>query len=99
MSLFERLRFAMTNRHPGPGSTPVYVDDPRFDGWEVVRDFADVRTARAWHQALEEAGIDAALTADWPLDRFGHGDIALRVPADAWSEAELLLSNLDVELD
>lgn len=99
MSLFERLKFAMTKRHPGPGSTPVYVGDPRFDGWEVVRDFADVRTGRAWHQALEEAGIDAVLTADWPLDRFGHGDIALRVPADDWSEAELLLSNLDVELD
>ena len=68
---------------PGPGQTPVYVDDPSFDSWEVVRDFADVRTARAWHQALIEAGIEAALTADWPLDRFGHGDIALRVPPSA----------------
>ena len=63
---------------PGPGQTPVYVDDPTFDRWEVVRDFGDVRTARAWHQALVEAGIEAVLTADWPLDRFGHGDIALR---------------------
>ncbi len=42
-----------------------------------------LRTARAWHQALIEAGIEAALTADWPLDRFGRGDIALRVPARA----------------
>ena len=82
---------------PGPGQTPVFVDDPSFDSWEVVRDFADVRTARAWHQALVEAGIEAALTADWPLDRFGHGDIALRVPADRWSEAELHLSNLDTD--
>ena len=82
---------------PGPGQTPVFVDDPSFDSWEVVRDFADVRTARAWHQALIEAGIEAALTADWPLDRFGHGDIALRVPADRWSEAELHLSNLDTD--
>ena len=48
---------------------------PAFDTWEVVRDFGDVRTARAWHQALEEAGIEAALTADWPIDRFGRGDI------------------------
>ena len=63
---------------PGPGQTPVHVDDPSFDSWEVVRDFADVRTARAWHQALDEAGIEAVLTADWPLDRFGRGDIALR---------------------
>src|SRR4051794_13446440 len=84
---------------PGPGQTPVFVDDPSFDSWEVVRDFADLRTARAWHQALIEAGIEAALTADWPLDRFGHGDIALRVPADRWSEAELHLSNLDWDED
>ncbi len=80
---------------PGPGKTPVHVSDPRFDSWEVVRDFGDVKTARAWHQALEEAGIDAALTADWPLDRFGHGEISLRVPGEHWSEAEMLLSNLD----
>jgi hypothetical protein len=80
---------------PGPGKTPVHVGDSRFDDWEVVRDFADVRTARAWHQALDEAGIEAALTADWPLDRFGHGDIALRVLPERWSEAEMLLSNLD----
>jgi len=81
----------------GPGQTPVYVDDPTFEGWEVVRDFGDVRTARAWHQSLTEAGIEAVLTADWPLDRFGHGDISLCVPGDRWSEAELLLSNLDLE--
>jgi len=80
---------------PGPGKTPVHVDDPSYDGWEVVRDFADLGTARAWHQALTEEGIEAALTADWPLDRFGRGDIALRVPPESWSEAELHLSNLD----
>ena len=80
----------------GPGQTPVHVGDPRFEGWEVVREFTDVRTARAWHQALIEAGIEAALTSDWPLDRFGHGDIQLCVPGDQWSEAEMHLSNLDV---
>ena len=64
----------------------------------MVRDFGDVRTARAWHQALVEAGIEAALTSDWPLDRFGRGDIALRVRGEDWSEAELLLSNLDAGL-
>jgi hypothetical protein len=95
MSLFERLRSAFLNRTPGPGSTPVHVGDARFDEWEVVRDFADLRTARAWHQALEEAGIDAVLTSDWPLDRFGHGDISLRVQGEDWSEAELHLSNLE----
>jgi hypothetical protein len=96
VSLIDRLRRAFG---PGPGATPVHVDDPSFDRWEVVRDFGDVRTARAWHQALSEAGIEAVLTADWPVDRFGRGDIALRVLSDDWSEAELLLSNLDAELD
>ena len=99
MSFFERARFSLRGRQPGPGKTPVQIDDPAFDSWEVVRDFGDVRTARAWHQALEEAGIEAVLTADWPLDRFGRGDIALRVPADRWSEAELHLSNLDWDED
>ena len=88
MGLLDRLR----NRRPGPGVTPIHVGDPRFDGWDVVRDFADVATARSWHQAVTEAGIDAVLTADWPLDRFGRGDIALRVPHARWLEAEELLS-------
>lgn len=88
--------FRRMSERSGPGQTPVYVDDPRFERWEVVRDFNDVRTARAWHQALGEAGIEAVLTADWPLDRFGHGDISLCVPGDRWSEAEMHLSNLDV---
>ena len=99
MSLRERFGFGRRDRRPGPGRTPVHVDDPSFDSWEVVRDFGDVRTARAWCQALGEAGIDAVLTADWPLDRFGRGDIALRVGTADWSEAEMLLSNLDADLD
>ena len=95
MGMLDRIRLVFGPRRQGPGLTPVHVDDPEFDSWEVVRDFADVRTARAWHQGLEEAGIEAVLTADWPLDRFGHGDIALRVQPEDWSEAELRLSNLD----
>jgi hypothetical protein len=95
MGMLDRIRLAFGPRRQGPGLTPVHVDDPTFDSWEVVRDFADVRTARAWHQGLEEGGIEAVLTADWPLDRYGHGDIALRVRAEDWSEAELRLSNLD----
>ena len=79
----------------GPGQTPVHVDEPFYDSWEVVRDFADVRTARAWHQALEEAGIDAVLTSDWPLDEWGRGDIALRVPAGQGPDAEELLDSSD----
>jgi hypothetical protein len=97
MTLFGRIRAVFGVRPPGPGVASVHVDDPRFDSWEVVRDFADVKTARAWRQGLEEAGIDAVLTADWPLDRFGRGDIALRVLPEDWSEAEMLLSNLDLD--
>jgi len=92
MSLIDRLRRAFA---PGPGTTPVHVDDPQWDSWEVVRDFGDLRTARAWYQALVEAGIEAVLTADWPVDRYGRGDIALRVQGEDWGEAEFLLSNLD----
>ena len=72
----------------------VHVSDPRFDDWELVRDFEDTETARAWRQHLTEAGIDSVLTSDWPLDRFGRGDIALRVPPGSWSDAEAFLDGL-----
>lgn len=98
MSLFDRFKQSF-RRRPGPGLTPVHVNDPRFDNWEVVREFGEVRSARAWHQALVETGIDAALTTDWPLDRFGRGDIYLVVEASDWSEAELRLSNLDARIE
>ncbi len=97
MGLADRLRGLFGAPGKGPGQTPVHLNDPRFEAWEVVREFGDVRTARAWHQALLEAGIEAALTADWPLDRFGRGEIYLQVPGEHWSEAELLLSNLDLD--
>jgi hypothetical protein len=71
------------------------VGDPRFDAWEVVRDYEDLETARAFRQHVAEGGIDAVLTSDWPLDRFGRGDIALRVPPDVWGDAEVLLSELE----
>lgn len=71
------------------------MGDPRYDGWEPMRDFEDLPTARAFRDHLSEAGIPAVLTSDWPLDRFGRGDIALRVPAERWSDAEELLSGLE----
>jgi hypothetical protein len=73
----------------------LHVGDPRFDAWDVVRDFEDLETARAWRQQLAESGIEAALTADWPLDRFGRGDIALRVPLGSWSDAENALGEAE----
>jgi hypothetical protein len=73
------------------GAVELHVGDPRFDDWEVVRDFGELEAARAWCQYLGERGVDSALTADWPLDEFGRGEIALRVPPGRWSEAEELL--------
>jgi hypothetical protein len=81
-------------RARGANGGDLHVGDPRFDDWEVVRDFEDLETARAWRLHLSEAGIEAAITSDWPLDRFGRGDIALRVPPERWSEAEEFLSGL-----
>jgi hypothetical protein len=82
-----------------PPGGDLKVGDPRFDEWEVVHDFEDVATARAWRQHLEESGVEAVITADWPLDRFGRGDIALRVPPGRWSDAEEFLSGLTDEDD
>ena len=82
---------------PAAGQRELHVGDPRFDDWDVVHDFGDVETARAWRQHLEEAGMEAVITADWQPDRFGRGDIALRVPPGMWSEAEEFLSGLDLD--
>jgi hypothetical protein len=73
------------------------VGDPRFDDWEVVRDFEDLETAQAWRRHLAETGMAAVVTSDWPLDRFGRGDIALRVPPGRWSEADEFLSGYEEE--
>lgn len=89
----DRLRAAR-----GPGRAGgLYIGDPRFDGWEVLREFEDVESARSWLQHLEEAGIEAAITSDHPLDRFGRGEIYLQVPPGLWSEAEQFLDNLDLD--
>jgi hypothetical protein len=72
----------------------IHVGDPRFDAWDVVRDFEDLESARAWRQHLIEAGIESVVTSDWPLDRFGRGDIALRVPPGSWSDAEDVLGEI-----
>jgi hypothetical protein len=73
------------------GQAELHVGDARFDDWEVVRDFGELEAARAWRQHLGEHGVDSVLTADWPLDRFGRGDIALRVPPGRFGEADQLL--------
>jgi hypothetical protein len=73
----------------------VSIGDPRLDSWETVSTFEDRRVAVAWRDELRAMGIDAACTADDPLDRFGRGDIYLVVPPDQWSRANEVVENLD----
>jgi len=76
--------------HPD-GLAELHVGDATYDEWEVVKDLGDLETGRAWRQQLTDAGMDAELTSDHPLDEYGRGDIALRVPPGRWSEANELL--------
>jgi hypothetical protein len=76
--------------HPD-GLADLHVGDASYDDWDVVRDFEDLETARAWRQQLTDAGVDAVITSDYPLNEYGRGDIALRVPPGRWSEANELL--------
>ena len=85
------------SRKPKGEETDLFVGDARFDDWEVVRDFEDLASAQAWRQHLAEAGIEAVMTSDWPLDQFERGDIAVRVPPGRWSDAEEALGELDEE--
>jgi hypothetical protein len=73
----------------------VSVADPRFEDWETVSTFEDATTALAWRDQLRNLGIDASLTADQPLDRYGHGDVYLVVPAEQWSRANEVIDNLE----
>ena len=73
------------------GAGELKVGDAAYDDWDVVEDFSELETARAFRQALTDSGVDAILTADWPLDQYGRGDIALRVPPGGGPEAAELL--------
>lgn len=95
MGLLDRIRGGRGPRRERPDA--LHVGDPRFDSWEVVREFEDIESARSWRQHLEEAGIEAVVCSDHPPDRFGRGDIYVQVPADRWSDAEEFLSNLDLD--
>ena len=61
--------------HPD-GLAELQVGDASYDDWDVVRDFEELETARAWRQQLTDAGLDAVITSDHPVDEFGRGDIA-----------------------
>lgn len=66
-----------------------------YDSWDIVADFGDLATARAWKELLWERGMNSVLTSDYPLDRFGRGDVSLRVEAGLGIEAEELLEGDD----
>ena len=94
MGLRDRLdrlwSYAVGDSHPD-GLAELKVGDPAFDDWDVVEDFGELETARAFRQSLGDRGVDAVLTADWPLDEYGRGDIALRVPPGRGPEASEML--------
>jgi hypothetical protein len=88
--LRELLGVGESSLHPD-GLAELHVGDARYDDWDVVRDFEELEGARAWRQQLTDAGVDAVITSDHPLDEYGRGDIALRVPPGRWSEANEML--------
>jgi hypothetical protein len=94
MGLNDRLRKVFgvgdDSLHPD-GLAELKVGDASYDDWELVRDFGELETARAWRQQLTDAGVEAVITSDYPVDEYGRGDIALRVPPGRWSEANELL--------
>ena len=94
MGFLSRWRGSLTSEK-ADGAGELIIDDPRIDGWDVVREFEDVATARAWRQQLADQGIEAVITADHEPDRFGRGDVYLQVPPGKWSEAEEFLSGLE----
>ena len=79
-------------QRPG-GLDELHVGDAAYDDWDIVGDFGDLATGRAFRQSLAERGVDAVLTSDWPLDQWGRGDVSLRVPPGAGGEAEDLLDS------
>jgi hypothetical protein len=74
----------------------VHVGVPAYDDWTVVEDYEDLETALAFRDRLRDLGLDATLTADHELDRFGRGDIALRVPPGQYGDATVALDGLDL---
>jgi hypothetical protein len=92
--LREMFGVAGGSLHPD-GLAELHIGDASYDDWDVVRDFEELETARAWRQQLTDAELEAVITSDHPLDEYGRGDIALRVPPGRWSEANELLDEPD----
>ena len=81
-------------RKPRP---ELRVGAPEYDAWAVVEDFEDLETGLAFRDRLRDLGLDAELTSDHELDRFGRGDLALRVPPEQYGDATVALDGLDLD--
>jgi hypothetical protein len=90
--MFERLLRKSGTAQKGPD---VAIADPRLDDWETVSTFEDRATAIAWRDRLRDLGLDASCAADYPLDRFGRGEVYLVVPPEQWSRANEIVDNLE----
>jgi hypothetical protein len=77
------------------GLAELAVGDAAYDDWDIVADYEDLDTARAFRQILTDGGYETILTSDWPLDEFGRGDISLRVRPGLGLEADDLLDPAD----
>jgi len=75
----------------------LHVDAPEYDDWALVEEYEDLPTALAFRDRVRDLGLQAELTADHPLDRFGRGDIALRVPPEQYGDATVALDGLDLD--
>ncbi|MFY9265607.1 MAG: hypothetical protein WAO61_09315 [Solirubrobacterales bacterium] len=95
MGLFERRRVRRTSK------VVLHVGDATFDRWPIVADYEQLTVAMAFCQQLRDSGVAAELTSDWPLDDFGHGDIALRVhpDEDQFAARDLVEMQPETELD
>ena len=65
------------------GLDELHVGDAAYDDWDIVGDFGDLATGRAFRQSLAERGVDAVLTSDWPLDEWGPGTSRCAIPPGA----------------
>ena len=55
-----RIWNAAGGEHPPDGLDELHVGDPAYDDWDIVGDFGDLATGRAFRQSLAERGVDRA---------------------------------------
>ena len=75
----------------------LHVGTAAFDDWAAVEEYEDLETALAFRDRLRDLGLQAELTSDYELDRFGRGAISLCVPPDQYGDATVALDGLDLE--